>query len=97
MARAVPEEILHDGTVCVVACVVPAGGPADYLELMVISRADDIRAGIDETAHHVHVSDRSRPMQSISVVAALARVRVEPAAEKQIDDREMSLLCRNVE
>ena len=53
--RAATDEEVRDGTVRGVVAAVPAGRPADDLELMVVAVSDDVAAGVGEPPHDVEV------------------------------------------
>jgi len=81
----------------VVIGVVPARGPADDLQFVIVAMPDDLPAGVGQPAHDVHTTRRRGPVHRRGIVALLARVGIEPTPQQYVDDFEPSLTCRRVQ
>src|SRR5207249_7901956 len=91
------DEYVDDGPMRIILLVVPAGGPSDDLEVVVVTVADDVTARVDESPNDVHVAGGGRPVQGVRVVAQLARVHVEPAPQQQVHGLEVPVVGRGVQ
>lgn len=96
MLGATLEEKFDDGAMRVVVASVPARGPANDVELVVVAVPDDVAARVSETPHDIGVAARGGPMHGVGVVAHLAGVDVDAAPEQQVNDIEPTIL-RGVE
>ena len=96
--RAATDEKLRDGAMRGVVAFVPARCPADHLELVVVTLADDVAARVREPPHDVQVTARRGPMHRVGVVSLLARVHVQAALQQQVHRRKVSLprACNSV-
>ena len=82
--RAAADEKVGDRAMRVVVAALPTRSPSDDLQLVVVTVADDVAAGVGEAAHDGEIARRRGPVHGVRVVAALARVRIEPAIQEQI-------------
>ena len=73
-----------------IVTAVPAGRPADHLERMIVSVADDVTSRVGEAPDDVHVAGCCRPVHGEGVVALLAGVDVQAALEQQAHDVQMT-------
>ena len=79
MARAAADQELRDLLVRM-----PARGPADHLEGVIVAAADHVAARVGEPSHHLEVPGCRRPVHRVRVVPGLAGVDVQAALQQQI-------------
>ena len=93
--RAAADEKVRDGAMRVVVALVPAGCPADDLELVVVTVPDDVTAHIGQPPHHVQVTVRRGPVHGVGVVSLLAGVHVQATPQQQVHGSQVR--CREVQ
>ena len=89
MPRAAADQEPRDRAMCLIVGLLPARGPANDFELMIVARADDVATGVGKGAHGIEGAGRGRPVHRVGVVAALANVHVEAALQQQLECRHM--------
>ena len=97
MPCAATHQELRHGTMRGVVASVPARGPADHLELVVVTLPDDVAACVRQAPHDVQVTGGCGPVHRVGVVALLAGVYVEPPLQQQVHRRQVSLFRRRVQ
>ena len=95
--RAAADEKIRDGTMHGVVAAIPAGGPADDLQLVIVTVPDDVTARVGEPPHDVEVTGCRGPVHRVGVVSLLAGVHVEAALQQQVHHRQMSGVRRRVQ
>jgi hypothetical protein len=90
------QQNVDDVAVTLIIASFPAGCPADYLELMIVTAPDNISARIDQSFDNVSVTGCCSPVHWISLIAFLLDVRIEPAFQKQIDRGKTAGMRRRV-
>ena len=89
--RAATHEKIGNGTMRVVVAAVPARGPPDDLELVIVAVPDDVTARVGEPPHHVELPGCRGPVHGTGVVSLLAGVHVQAAPQEEIHRRQVTL------
>src|SRR5260370_22948257 len=57
--------------------------PANYVKFVIVANTVHVAARIEQSAHDLEVSLRGSPVQRVSVVPSIARVRIRASLEQQ--------------
>ena len=90
MPRAPSHQKVRDRSMRPVVLSIPAGGPANHFQLMIVTVPHDVAACISQTTDDVEVAGCSRPVHCVRVVACLTSVGVQSARQQQIDRSKVS-------
>ena len=95
--RAATHEKTRNGAMRGVVASVPARGPTDDLELVIVTVPDDITACVSQAPDHVQVTGCRGPVHRVGVVSLLAGVHVQAASQQEIHSRQVPIAGRVVQ
>src|SRR5216110_375866 len=97
MPGAATDEKFDNGSVGCIITPVPATGPTNNLELVIIPVSDDIATGVSQAPHDIEMSGCRGPVHPVGVITLLAEIYIEAAFQQQVHYRPLTVVCCHVQ